>query len=161
MTFVVCTISRQQAEHGFDTIASLQTAGGAAVGIGWDSEIVLTVGCKAHDVVPVKITHLRQMVTVKVGIVGENRTDSVLIEPDTQISDGLGAGAEDGLHRRFDKQGAFLHTADLTLNGQNMIFSCDKLKSVRICYNGANTHDLICPVGFCVNDSEFAHVFLS
>ena len=98
MTFVVCTVPGEQTKHGFYSVASFQTASGATVGVSGNLGIVFAIGGKAHDVVPVKITQLRQMVAVKAGIVGENGTDSVLIEPDTQISDGFGSCTEDRLH---------------------------------------------------------------
>lgn len=125
MTFVVCMVPGEQAEHRFNSVATFQTAGGAAVGIGWDFGIVLTVGGNAHNVVPVKTTQLRQMVAVEADIVGENGTDFVLTEPGTQISDGFGSGAEHRLNWCLDEQSAFIHAADLTLNGQDVIFSFD------------------------------------
>ena len=161
MAFVVCTVPGEQTKHGLDTVAAFQTAGGVAVGIGWDFGIVLAVGGKAHDVIPIEVSQLWQMIMVKAGIVCEDGMDIMLLEPGSKISNSLSSSAENRLYRRLDKQGAFIHTADLTLDGQDMIFSGDKLKSVRICYDGADTHDLVCLVGFCVDDSEFAHVFLS
>ena len=161
MAFAVCPIAGEQAEHGFDAEATLQAASGATIGVSGNLGVVLAIGGKAHDVVPVKITQLRQMVAVEAGIVGENGTDSVLIEPGTQIKNSLGSGAENRLHWCFDEQSAFVHAADLTLNGQNVIFGFNQFESVCICNDGSDTHDLVCPVGFCVNDSKFAHVFLS
>lgn len=38
-----------------------------------------------------------------------------------------------------------------------MIFGVDGLKCVRICNDGADAHHLVCPVGFGVDNSEFAH----
>ena len=55
VAFVVCTIAGKQAEHGFDAEATLQTACGAAVGIGRDFGIVLAIGGKTHDIIPVII----------------------------------------------------------------------------------------------------------
>lgn len=43
-------------EHGFNTVATLQATRGAAIGCGWNLGIMLAVGGKAHDVVPVKIS---------------------------------------------------------------------------------------------------------
>lgn len=98
MAFAICTISGKQAEHRFDAVATFQTTGGVAVGSSGDFRIVLTVGGKAHDVVPVKIPQLRQMVAVKAGVVGEDRLDTVMLEPDSKICNSLGLCAENGIH---------------------------------------------------------------
>lgn len=151
MSFLACIIFGEQAEHGFDTKTAFQTAGGTTVGGSGNLGIVLTVGGKAHDIVPVKVLQSGQMVAVEAGIVSKDRIDTVLLEPDTQIRNGLSSSAEDGPHWRFNERGTFIHIANLTLNGQNMIFCFAGCKSVRISDDCADAHNLILPLGFCID----------
>lgn len=146
---------------GFNTVASFQTARGAAISGGGNLWIVLAVGGKAHDVGPVDVLQFQQEVVVEVGVVCEDRTDAVLSKPSLQIRTGLGSRTEDGPHWRFNEQGAFIHTAYLTLNGQNMILCVDGCERVRIGHDCANAHNLILPVSFRVDDGEFTHGSLS
>ena len=154
---MVCAVIGEQAEHGFYAVAALQAAGGTAVGISRDLGIVLAVGGEAHDIIPIEISQLLQVVAVEAGVVGKDETDHVLLKPGTQICDGLGPGAEDGLHRCYDEQCVFVHATDVALDREDMIFGVDGLKCVRICNDGADAHHLVCPVGFGVYNSEFAH----
>ena len=97
MTFLIAVFAGQQPQHGLHAVAPFHPAGGKAFAAFRDPGIVLAVGGKAHDIVPVIISQLRQMIAVKAGIVGENGTDFVLTEPGTQISDGFGSCTEDRL----------------------------------------------------------------
>ena len=119
---------------------------------------MLAVGGQAHDVVPVEAAQLRQVVPVEAGVVGEDARDAVLPEPGVQVAHGLGAGAEDWLHRRVQEQGIVVHAADLTLDGQDVVFHFDGREGVRIGNDGADRHDLVSPVGLSINDGEFSHV---
>lgn len=85
----------EQAEHRFDTVATFQMTSGAAIGERnlW---IILAVGGKTHDVVPIKVPQFRQVIAVEAGIVGENGMDIVLTQPGTKINDGLDADTQDG-----------------------------------------------------------------
>lgn len=160
MGLPVCTIPGQQAQHGLHAVASFQSAGRTAVGVGGDLGVVLAVGGEAHDVVPVEAAQLRQVVAVEVGVVGENASNTVLAEPGSQVPDRLGTGAEDGLHRRVQKQGVVVHAANLALVGQDMVFHFHRREGVRVGNHRADGHDLVGPVGFSINDGEFSHVCL-
>ncbi len=111
---MICTVSGEQAEHGFDTKTTLQVACETAVGTAWNLRMV---GGKAHDVVPIIVLQLRKMIAVQEGVVCKDRVETVLLKPDTQISNRLDSGAENGPHRRFNEQCAFVHAANSTLNG--------------------------------------------
>lgn len=158
MGLPVCTIPGQQAQHGLHAVASFQSAGRTAVGVGGDLGVVLAVGGEAHDVVPVEAAQLRQVAAVEIGVVGEDAHDAVLAEPGAQISHGLGAGAEDGLHRRVQKQGFIVHAADLALVGQDVVFHFHGREGVCVGNHRADGHDLVGPVGFGINDGESSHV---
>ena len=145
-------------QHGFDAVAAFQSAGGTAVGVGGDLGAVLAVGGEAHDVVPIEAAQFRQVAAVEVGVVGEDARDTVQAEPGAQILDRLGAGAEDGLHRRVQKQGVVVHAANLALVGQDMVFHFRRREGVRVGNHRADGHDLVDPVGFSINDGEFSHV---
>lgn len=73
-----------------------------------------------------------------------------------QIGHGLGSDTENGLYLHFDKKCTFIHAADLILNGQNVVFGFNMLKGVCIGDDGTDGYDLITPVRFCVDASEFA-----
>lgn len=118
MTFVVCTVSRKRGEHGFDIVVPLQAANAVTVGTGGNLGIVLAVGGKAHNAIPVKTLHLGQVIAVETSVVGKNGTGTVLLEPETQIHNSFDSGAENGLHRCFQKQHVIVHAAYLTLDGQ-------------------------------------------
>ena len=64
-------------------------------------------------------------------------------------------------HWYIQKQRVIVHTTHLTFNGQDMVFRSNRLERVRIRNHGADGHDLICPVGFCIDNSEITHVSLS
>ena len=155
--FAVCPVAGEQAEYGLHTVAPLQPAGGAQVGGAGDFGVVLTVGRQPHDIVPVKSCQLRQMIPVEVCVISENGGDIVVRKPVEQIAHGLPPGAEDRLHRRVQKQRVVIHTADLAIHRQNMIFGCDGPEGVRVRKTTADRHDLVRPVGFCVDDCKVFH----
>ena len=71
MGFPICTIPGKYTEHGFYTVAPLHAPGAVAVGAGGNLGIVLAVDGDAHNVIPVEVPQLWQMVSVKARIVGE------------------------------------------------------------------------------------------
>ena len=159
--FSVCTATGQQAEHRFHTVAPFQSAGGAAVCVFGNLFVVLPIGGQPHNIVPLHILEFRKMVPVKTGIVSIDGLDIVPGKPMLQIRNGIGPGADYGLYRCFDEQGIVVHTAGLALDGQNVIFGFDGSEGIRIRNDGADAHNLICPVGFGVDNGKSAHLFLS
>ena len=79
--FCVCTFSGQQTEHWLYAVAPLHTPGGAAFGAGRDLWIVLAICGHAHDVKPIEIPKLWQMIAVKTGVVGEDGGNTVGYKP--------------------------------------------------------------------------------
>jgi len=104
MAFVICTVIGKQTKHRLHTVAPLQPAGRAAVGIGRDFCVMLAVGCQTHDIIPVIVPQLRQVVAVKAGIVSEDGNNAILLKPGTKVGNGFTSGAEDRRHRCFDEQ---------------------------------------------------------
>ena len=74
-----------------------------------------------------------------------------------QIAHGLGAGAEDGLHRRVQKQGIVIYAADLAFDGQDVVFHFEGREGVCIGETTADGHDLVSPVGLSINHGKLSH----
>ena len=68
MGLPVCTIPGEHTEHGLHAVTPLHAPGAVAVGAGGDFGIVLAVDGDAHNVVPVEVPQLRQMVSVKAAL---------------------------------------------------------------------------------------------
>lgn len=135
-------------------MASFRFVCGEALGIGVDFCVVLVISDEEHDVGTVKAVKLQQMVLVEADIIGVDMTDAVMPEPGAQTTPDLRTGAEAGLRRRIQKQSVVIHATALILSGQDVVLYFHRRKGVRIGNHGADGHDLVCPVGFGINDGN-------
>ena len=62
----------EKAEYRFYAVASFQAAGGTAIGVGWNLGIMLSVSSQTHNVIPIEVPQLPQVIPVKTGIVSKD-----------------------------------------------------------------------------------------
>ena len=118
---------------------------------------MLPVGGQTHNIIPIEIPQLRQMIPVEAGIISKNRGDTVFPKPLAQVCNSLAAGAENGLYRSLQEQRVVVHTTDLTFRGEDMILSVQHPEGIGVCDESADAHDPVCPIGFCVDYCESTH----